>query len=107
MKFTLEGKPAFAITHVDLVPGESITAESGAMASMDADLDMKAVFNGGLFSGLLKKFLGGESLMVNIFTNNTSSEKRVTLTQSTPGEKSLLVAVIAYNQVLISALRLA
>lgn len=89
MKFTLEGKPAFAITHVDLAPGESITAESGAMASMDADLDMKAVFNGGFFSGLVKKFLGGESLMVNIFTNNTSDVKRVTLTQSTPGDMML------------------
>ncbi len=89
MKFTLEGKPAFAITHVDLAPGESIVAESGAMASMDADLDMKAKFNGGFFSGLLKKFLGGESLIVNVFTNNTQAVKRVTLTQNTPGDMML------------------
>lgn len=86
MKTTIEGAPSFAYVHVDLEPGESIVAESDAMASMSADLDMKAEFNGGFFSGLMKKFLGGESLFVNRFTNETNGTRRVTLVQATPGD---------------------
>ena len=86
MKSTIEGGPSFAHIHVDLEPGESVRAESDAMSSMAADLDMNARFNGGFLSGLLKKFLGGESLFVNDFINNTSETRRVTLVQGTPGE---------------------
>lgn len=86
MKTTIEGAPSFAYLHADLDPGESIVGESDAMSSMAADLDMKASFNGGFFSGLAKKFLGGESLFINTFTNNTSAPKRVTLVQGTPGD---------------------
>lgn len=86
MKTSIEGRPAFAHFHVDLEPGESIISESDAMASMSADLDLKAKFNGGFVSALLKRFLGGESLFVNEFTNNTSGTRRVTLVQSTPGD---------------------
>ena len=86
MDIQIEGKPVFAHVHVDLEPGESITAESDAMSSMSADLEMKAHFNGGFFGGLAKKFLGGESLFVNTFTNRGSGVKRVSLVQSTPGD---------------------
>jgi uncharacterized protein (TIGR00266 family) len=86
MNVSLKGGPSFAYLHVDLEPGESIIAEADAMASMAADLDMNARFNGGLVSGLLKKFLGGESLFINEFKNNTGQTKRVTLTQGTPGD---------------------
>lgn len=86
MKVSVNGAPAFAYLDVDLDPGETIVAESDAMAGMSAALDMTAVFNGGFFSGLAKKFLGGESLFVNRFTNNTRQPLRVTLVQATPGD---------------------
>ncbi len=86
MKITFEGKPSFTFMHVDLEPGETIVAESGAMTSMDSNLDMEAKFNGGFFSGLIKKYLGGESLFVNHFINKSNTTKRVTLTQVTPGD---------------------
>lgn len=85
MQSTIEGGPAFAYINVDLNPGETVVAESDAMSSMAADLDMDAKFNGGFFSGILKKFFGGESLFVNHFTNKTSDVRRVTLVQATPG----------------------
>ena len=85
MQTKIEGGPAFAYLQVDLNPGETVVAESDAMSSMAADLDMDAKFNGGFFSGLFKKFFGGESLFVNHFTNRASGERRVTLVQSTPG----------------------
>jgi uncharacterized protein (TIGR00266 family) len=56
------------------------------MASMDADIDMEARMNGGFLSAVKKKFLGGESFFINTFTNNTQGERRLTVTQGTPGE---------------------
>jgi uncharacterized protein (TIGR00266 family) len=86
MKIKTEGKPVFAYVVVDLEPGETIVAESDAMSSMSANLDMTAKFNGGLFVGLLKKYLGGESLFVNHFTNNGTQTMQLHLTQPTPGD---------------------
>ncbi|MSR66158.1 MAG: TIGR00266 family protein [Pedosphaera sp.] len=85
MRAIIEGAPAFAHIHVDLDPGDTVVAESDAMSSMSVGLDMEAKFNGGLFSGLKKKFLGGESLFVNHFINRSTEMKRVTLVQATPG----------------------
>jgi uncharacterized protein (TIGR00266 family) len=86
MEFELQGKPSFAYLHTQLAPGESFVAESDAMASMSSDLDMKAKLNGGFFTGLIRKFIGGESLFINVFTNNTKESKTLTLTQATPGD---------------------
>jgi len=86
MQTRIEGGKAFGHIHVELEPGESITAESDAMSSMAADLDMTAKLNGGLIKGLLRKFFGGESLFINTFTNNTPQTKHLTLVQGTPGE---------------------
>ena len=86
MNAEIKGAPAFAYIDITLEPGESIIAESDAMASMAADLELKTEFNGGFFSGLLKKFLGGESLFVNRFTNTTSGPRTLTVVQGTPGD---------------------
>jgi len=86
MKVEIEAKPVFAYIKVELEPGEKIIAEADAMATMSADLDMDAKFNGGLFKGLLKKVFGGESLFVNHFTNNSNKTLQLTLAQATPGD---------------------
>lgn len=86
MNFKLEGKPAFAHIHVDIEPGETFIAEADAMASMSADLDMQAKLNGGFFKGLVRKFLGGESLFINHFKNNGTKTMSITVTQPTPGD---------------------
>jgi len=86
MKATVNGGPAFSYIDVDLEPGESITSESDAMSSMHADIDLTASFNGGFLRGLLKKYLGGETLFISKFTNNSNNTKRVTLVQPIPGD---------------------
>jgi uncharacterized protein (TIGR00266 family) len=86
MKTAIDGGKAFGHMHVTLGPGESITAESDAMASMSANLDMTAQLNGGFWRALARKFLGGETLFINRFTNNTSEDLTLTLVQPTPGE---------------------
>lgn len=86
MKVDIDGKPAFGHLKVLLEPGESVVAEAGAMASMHSKMEMKAKLNGGLFKGLIRKVLGGESLFVNHFTNNTDQDQKLILTQDTPGD---------------------
>ncbi len=86
MKTEIKGTQAFSYIDVDLEPGESIVSESDAMSSMDANLDLTASFNGGFIKGLLRKFLGGESLFISKYTNNSSEPRRLTLVQGTPGE---------------------
>jgi len=86
MNIKIEGKPVFAHIVVELEPGETIVAESDAMSSMAAELDMDAKLNGGFFGGLARKFLGKESLFINHFSNNTGQRRTLHLTQPTPGD---------------------
>lgn len=85
MKIELKGSAAFSYLDVELAPGETLITEPDAMASMAADLDLDAKFNGGFFKGLLRKFLGGESLFINYFSNNTNGLRNLTVVQPTPG----------------------
>ncbi len=86
MQCDIRYKPAFATIFVTLEPGESITAEAGAMVSMDSMVTMTTEFSGGFFPALAKKLFGGESLFVNIFSNNTSRPLQVVLSQSVVGD---------------------
>ncbi len=90
MKANIHGSPSFAYLDVELAPGESIITESDAMATMAADLDLKARLNGGLLSGLCKKLLGKESLFINEFTNRKSENRSITLAQSNPGDMACI-----------------
>ncbi len=63
MQCAIKYKPAFAAIFVTLEPGDTITAEAGAMVSMASQLTMKTEFSGGLFPALMRKFFGGESLI--------------------------------------------
>lgn len=86
MECQIKYRPAFATIFVTLEPGEKIIAEAGAMASMDSQVTMKTEFSGGFFSALAKKFFGGESLFVNIFSNESKQYLNVVLTQSVVGD---------------------
>ena len=86
MRFEIRYKPAFAAIFVTLEPGEKITAEAGAMVSMDADLSMTTELSGGFIQALLRKFFGGESLFVNVFANHSNRPLTVVLTQSVIGD---------------------
>lgn len=86
MEAVINGAPAFAHIRIDLAPGESLIAESDAMASMDADLDLQATPNGGWLGAPIRKFLGGESFFVNRFHNATQRSRRLTIVQKTPGD---------------------
>lgn len=86
MEAVIKGAPAFAYIEIDLQPNESIIAESDAMSSMDADVEVQARPNGGWLMAPVRKFLGGESLFINEFSNPTPKPRRLTLVQPTPGD---------------------
>jgi uncharacterized protein (TIGR00266 family) len=86
MKAEIKGGTAFSYLEVELAPEETIIAESDAMSSMDANIELRSRFNGGFLIALLRKFLGGETLFINQFSNPTSQPRRMTLVQPTPGE---------------------
>ncbi|MEL7037469.1 MAG: TIGR00266 family protein [Cyanobacteria bacterium J06592_8] len=86
MQYKIRYKPAFATIFVMLQPDDSFTAEAGAMVGMEGKVSMKTHFSGGLFSALLRKYLGGESLFVNTFTNKTNQPLQVVLSQASVGD---------------------
>lgn len=90
MKYDIRYRPAFAAIFVTLEPKEKITAEAGAMVSMDANITMTTEFSGGLIPALMRKFFGGESLFVNVFQNNTNRPLNLVLTQSVIGDVEAL-----------------
>jgi len=86
MKTEIKGAPTFAYLEVELAPGERIIAESDAMSSMAADMEVTAKLNGGFFRGLLRKLLGGETLFINQFKNESDGNRKLTLVQPWPGD---------------------
>ncbi|MDY7015385.1 MAG: AIM24 family protein, partial [Cyanobacteriota bacterium] len=54
MKYKIRYKPMFSAIFVLLEPGDSLIAEAGAMASMNAELSMTTQFSGGFFNGLIR-----------------------------------------------------
>jgi len=87
MEVEIRDQPSFAHLQVQLEPGESIIAESDAMASRSSNLEMQTRLNGGLVKGMLRKFLGGESLFINEFSCPPGSKGGdLVITQRTPGD---------------------
>jgi len=86
MECQIKYKPAFSTIFITLEPGEKIIAEAGAMASMDSQVTIKTELSGGFLTALAKKFFGGESLFVNVFSNETKQYLNLVLTQSVVGD---------------------
>jgi len=90
VKYEIRYKPAFSTVFLTLDPGDRIMTEAGAMASMSSQLAMKTELSGGLISALLKKFLGGETLFINTFSNPTHQPLQLVLTQSSVGDMGVI-----------------
>ncbi len=86
MKYEILGTKAFSYIKFILGNGDVIRTESGAMASMGKDVELKTKLNGGFFSALVLKFLGKESLFINSFSNETNNTQELIVTQPVPGE---------------------
>jgi len=68
MRYAIQSQPSYSVLVVSLEPGESIVAESGAMAWMEGPIATQTSSRGGMLSGLKRKFLTGESFFQNTYT---------------------------------------
>jgi len=85
MKIKVEHRPAYALGVIDLVGGESVKAETGAMVSMTSNVQVESSMQGGLLKSAMRKMLGGESFFVNTFTAS-GGPGQVTVAPSLPGD---------------------
>ena len=96
MEIEIEAKPSFGMAVVTLNKGESITAESGSMVAMSNGVQVNTTFNGtgsggfldwiqAAFTGLVRKFLAGETLFVNQF-RGTADGQQVMLAPAMVGD---------------------
>lgn len=68
MNFSFKHQPSYSLLHCELSRGDTIKAESGAMVYMSEQVTAETKFGSGFLSAVSRKFLGGESLFINIFT---------------------------------------
>ncbi|MDT5295345.1 MAG: hypothetical protein QOJ76_2225 [Acidobacteriota bacterium] len=92
--FEILHQPAFALAVVTLNAEQSIQAESGAMVSMSANIELQSQMKGGVM-GALKRAVGGESAFVSTFTAR-GGPGEVTLAPGSPGD---IAAIEMSNQV--------
>ncbi len=84
MKHEILYKPSYSLAVVNMECDEEIVAESGAMVSMSSGIAIETSARGGLFGGLARKFLGGESFFLNTFHADEAGE--ITLAPPLPGD---------------------
>lgn len=67
MDYRIDHSPAYALAVIQLRGGEKLQAEAGAMVSMADTIKLTTGVRGGVFSGLKRSVLGGESFFINTF----------------------------------------
>ena len=77
MQYEIQYRPAHSLAIAHLQPNESVRAEASAMVSMTHNIQVQTQGpgkgSGGLFKGLKRAFLGGESFFTNVFTAQGSA----------------------------------
>ena len=84
MDYEILHKPSYALARIRMNQREQIQAEAGAMVSMSDTIKIETSARGGLFGGLRRSVLGGESFFVNTFTAEQPGE--VTVAPALPGD---------------------
>ena len=88
MEYDILHRPSYALARVKMNQQEQIQAETGAMVSMSEAILMDTGTRGGIFGGLRRSVLGGESFFVNTFTAEQPGE--VTIAPPLPGDIEVL-----------------
>lgn len=68
MRYEIKYRPSYSLLVVGLEPGETITAEAGAMTYMSPNIQMKTHARAGVWDTLKVGILGRQSLFVNDFS---------------------------------------
>jgi uncharacterized protein (TIGR00266 family) len=83
-QYQIPHQPSFSLAVLQLQAEQSIQAESGAMVSMSANIELQSQMKGGLL-GALKRAAGGESAFISTFTAR-GGPGEVTLAPGAPGD---------------------
>ena len=75
LKYQILYPEAFPVVECYLERGESIKAESDAMIAMSPTIDVEGKMDGGILSGLARKFLSGESMFFQELTARRGAGK--------------------------------
>ena len=67
MRYDILCAPSYSLLEVQLEPGEKVVAEAGAMAWMSDTVRTETSTRGGLFGGLKRALLSGESFFQNTY----------------------------------------
>lgn len=67
MQADMEFTPSYSLLTINLMPGEAIKAETGAMVAQQGVAMKTGMGGGGLFGGI-RRMMGGESFFMNTFT---------------------------------------
>ncbi|MBK9740036.1 MAG: TIGR00266 family protein [Actinobacteria bacterium] len=70
MQVAIRHQPGFAIARVTMAKGETVKAESGAMAAMSSGVAIEAKMEGGFMKALKRSALGGESFFVTTYSSD-------------------------------------
>ena len=84
MRADMEFTPSYSLLTINLMPGESIKAETGAMVAQQGVAMKTGMGGGGLFGGI-RRMIGGESFFMNTFTAEGGGGW-VSLAPSSPGD---------------------
>jgi uncharacterized protein (TIGR00266 family) len=85
LSFEIEHRPAYTLLKTYLSSGEEIVGEAGSMVYMSSNIDIETKIKGGLFGGLKRKMLGGESLFMNTF-RCTGGDGVISFSPGYPGD---------------------
>ena len=71
MKFEVRHAGAFASLEVTMSAGEAVHAESDAMVASSSQVTVEGTMQGGLFGGISRSFLTGETLFLQVLISRT------------------------------------
>lgn len=89
MDYQIQHNPSYSVVEITLQSSESIVGDSGAMAWMDANVRTQTSTRGGIWKGIKRKLLSGESFFQNTYT----AEGNEGMVAFTPGSAGAIQAL--------------
>ncbi len=88
MRVNIQANPAFAFGTITIDPGGEVHVEAGAMAAYSDGVDVETKARGGIFAGLKRSVLGGETFFINTFRSQTGGN--VSVAADLPGDMTMI-----------------
>ena len=85
MRYSIDYGPSNSVLELTLAAGEQVVSESGALAWMSSNVQVRTGATGGMRSSLGRRFLGGESFFQNTYEAE-GGEGQLGLTPGQPGQ---------------------